>query len=107
MHVHGWFQLDWCLGGYLCVRAVVSVWVVEVGELTRGKGGRSACGCKEVVVPADFRRYWGSVRSPLPKGGEDGREGNPSACSGDEKVDAGGGGWCMSGAALVRAWGRE
>ena len=55
MHVHDWFKLDWCLGGYLCVRAVVSVWVVEVGELTRGKSGRAACGCKEVVVPADFR----------------------------------------------------
>ena len=55
MHVHGWFQLDWCLGGYLCVRAVVSVWVVEVGELTGGKSGRLACGCKEVLVTADFR----------------------------------------------------
>ena len=54
LHVHGWFHLDWCLGGYLCVCAVVSVWVVGVGELTRDKGGRSACGCKEVVVPADL-----------------------------------------------------
>ena len=100
MHVHGWFQLDWCLGGYLCVRAVVSVWVVEVCELTGGKSSRAACGCKEVVVPADFRRYWGSVRSPLSKSGEDSRESNPSACSGDEKVDAGG----VGGACRGRRW---
>ena len=67
LHVHGWFHLDRRLRGYLCVRAVVSVWVVEVGELTRGKSGRSACRCEEVEVLADFRRYWGSVRSPCPR----------------------------------------
>ena len=43
LHVHGWFQLDWCLGGYFCVRAVINVWVVEVGELTGGKGSCVAC----------------------------------------------------------------
>ena len=81
--------------------------VVEVGELTRGQGGRSACGGKEVVVSANFRRYWGSVRTPLSKGGEDGRERDPCAWAGDEKVDASGGGWGMSGPALVRAWSWE
>ena len=82
LHVHGWFHLDWGLGGYLCVRAVISVWVVEVGELTRGKGDRSACRGKEVVVSANFRRYWGSVRSPSSMGGEDGRERDPCTCAG-------------------------
>ena len=107
LHVRDWFQLDWCLGGYFCVRAVINEWVVEVGELTGGKGSRVACGGEEVEVTTDFWRYGGSDCSPLSEGREDSWENDTCACSGYEKVDTGGGGWCLSGAALVWSWGRE
>ena len=81
--------------------------VVEVGELPRGQGGRSACGSEEVIVSADFRQYWSSVQTPLSKGREDGRERDPCAGTWDEKVDASGGRWSMPGPALVRAWSWE
>ena len=83
------------------------MWVVEVCELTGGQGGRSECGGKEVLVSVNFRRYRDSVRTPLSKGGEDGRKRDSRACAGDEKVDASGGRWGMSGPALVRAWSWE
>ena len=80
---------------------------VEVGELTWGKGSHAACEGEEVGVTVDIWRYGGSVRPPLSEGREDGGESDAYACPRDEEVDAGGGGWCMSGAALVRPWGRE
>ena len=115
----GGLEVLWAGGGcmYMAGSNWIGVWevtsayvrssVVEVGELTVGKGSRAACGCEEVEVTADFWRYGGSVRSPLSEGREDSWESDTCACSGDEEVDAGGGGWCMSGAALVRSWGRE
>ena len=89
--VHGGFHLYRCLGCHLCIRSVVGVRMVEVGELPRGHGCRPACGDKEVVVSADFRQYWGSIRPPLSEGRENGRKGDPCACTGDEEVDASGG----------------